>query len=73
MVKSTSDLKKGDLIYFKTKENTKVSHVGIYIGNNEFIHAPNKKERVKVSTLKGYWRGKFVGFMSIDTVLEGNI
>jgi len=73
MVKSTSDLKKGDLIYFKTKENTKVSHVGIYIGDNEFIHAPNKKERVKVSTLKGYWRGKFVGFMPIDTVLEGNI
>ena len=69
MVKSTSDLKKGDLIYFKTVGKTPVSHVGIYLGNNEFIHAPNKKEKVKKSKLKGYWKERYVGFIPINTIL----
>lgn len=69
MVKSTSDLKKGDLIYFKTMGKTPVSHVGIYLGDNEFIHAPNKKEKVKKSKLKGYWKERYVGFIPINTIL----
>jgi lipoprotein Spr len=35
------DLKTGDLVFFKIN-NTKVSHVGIYIGNDKFIHASSK-------------------------------
>jgi lipoprotein Spr len=34
----TSDMQEGDLIFFKIEQN-KVSHVGVYIGNNKFIHA----------------------------------
>jgi hypothetical protein len=42
------DIEKGDLVFNKDK-----SHVGIYIGNNEFIHAPMIGENVKVSKLLG--------------------
>ena len=37
------NLKEGDLVYFKTFGNNPVSHVGIFIGNNNFIHSPKKK------------------------------
>ncbi len=36
------ELKPGDLIFFATGKTRKVSHVGMYIGNDEFIHAPRK-------------------------------
>lgn len=36
-----SDLKCGDLVFFKIN-NTKISHVGIYLANNKFIHASSK-------------------------------
>jgi murein DD-endopeptidase / murein LD-carboxypeptidase len=37
-----SSLKTGDLVFFKI-ENTKVSHVGVYLMNNKFVHATTKK------------------------------
>ena len=57
--------KKGDLIYFKTLPNRKISHVGIYLGNNQFIHAPNKNENVKIDFLNGYWLRNYVGYASV--------
>ena len=42
-----SQLKPGDLVFFYSP----ISHVGIYIGNNKMIHAPNPRERVKVAPL----------------------
>ena len=41
------NLKEGDLVYFKTFGNNPVSHVGIFIGNNNFIHSPKKNDVVK--------------------------
>jgi lipoprotein Spr len=38
----TSDMQEGDLIFFKIKGN-KVSHVGVYIGNNKFVHASTRR------------------------------
>ncbi len=54
---------KGDLVFFKTVES-KISHVGIYIGKNQFIHSvsdgPNTG--VIVSSLKeNYWKSRYVG------------
>ena len=55
-------LKAGDLVFFKTSVSRSVSHVGIYLGNNKFIHAPSSGKRVKISSMKErYWRKRFTG------------
>ena len=55
-------LQAGDLVFFKTSLSRLVSHVGIYLGNNKFIHAPSSGKRVKISSMKErYWRKRFTG------------
>lgn len=54
------DLQVGDLVFFDTMNKGRVSHVGMYIGNNEFIHAANSKSGVKKSSLSGYYEKKYV-------------
>lgn len=55
-------LKAGDLVFFKTSASRAVSHVGIYLGNNQFIHAPSSGKQVKISSMKErYWRKRFTG------------
>ncbi|MGL5328830.1 MAG: C40 family peptidase [Peptostreptococcaceae bacterium] len=55
------DLKVGDLVFFDTMKKDRISHVGMYIGNNEFIHASNPKEGVKKSTLAGFYEKTYKG------------
>lgn len=56
-----SHLRPGDLIFFKT--GTKTDHVGIYVGNGEFIHASTSQRRVIQTKLDTpYWRKHFVKF-----------
>ncbi len=43
-------LEEGDLVFFKTRRPNN-AHVGIYIGNNEFVHASTRKREVKVDNL----------------------
>jgi cell wall-associated NlpC family hydrolase len=51
----------GDLVFFNTRRYA-FSHVGIYIGHNQFIHAPRSGERVEVSTIDSrYWQRRFNG------------
>jgi cell wall-associated NlpC family hydrolase len=47
---SSSDLEPGDLVFFDG-----LSHVGIYIGNEQFIHAPHTGTVVQIASLSGYW------------------
>jgi len=55
-------LKAGDLVFFKIAISRVVSHVGIYLGNNKFIHAPSSGKRVKISSLKEkYWKKHYMG------------
>ena len=55
------DLKVGDLVFFATgKSSSKVSHVGIYIGNDEFIHASSSKGVVIASLNQSYYVRTFV-------------
>ena len=46
-----ADLQLGDLVLFKGVNSSRIGHVGIYIGNNEFIHASTEKTGVKISSL----------------------
>lgn len=48
---SKSDLQPGDIIIFKNTAKTAIGHVGIYIGNNQFIHASNSRTGVIISSL----------------------
>lgn len=57
-----SDLKPGDLVIFNNDANTSIGHVGIYIGEGNFIHASNPKDGVKITTLTtGYYQKRYVG------------
>ncbi len=59
---SLSKLQAGDLIFFHTRRTrARVNHVGIYLGNGKFIHAPRKGKRVSIAKLSKYWRRKAVG------------
>jgi peptidoglycan DL-endopeptidase LytE len=52
------DLTKGDLVFFHTKRS--LGHVGIYIGNNEFVHASSKSKAVKIDSLDTpYYQKRF--------------
>ena len=55
-----NQLKAGDLVTFNTLGKNQVSHIGIYIGNGEFIHASSGSKKVVVSELKGYYAEKFL-------------
>ena len=58
-----NELKKGDLLFFLTDKKRKipVTHVGIYIGNGEFIHAASRKKGIIISPIThGYYASKFV-------------
>jgi hypothetical protein len=50
----------GDLVFFYD-EGGVPGHVGIYIGNNQFIHAPHTGDVVKISTLDAHYAGVYVG------------
>lgn len=56
------DLQPGDLVLFNNDANTRIGHVGIYIGDGDFIHASNPSDGVKITTLKtGYYQKRYVG------------
>ena len=56
------DLQKGDLVFFATRGRGKVSHVGIYIGRGEFIHAPSRGKKIRIeSMLDEYYAGRLIG------------
>ncbi|MDO5040793.1 MAG: C40 family peptidase [Peptoniphilus sp.] len=56
---SKSELQPGDLVFFNTSGNG-VSHVGIYMGNDEFVHASSGQSKVVVSKLsEDYYRDRY--------------
>jgi len=59
-----SELKKGDLIFFDTSKRRKgyVNHVGIYLGDNKFIHASSAKKKVVITSLnKRFYSNRYKG------------
>ncbi len=60
-----SDLMKGDLVFFATSAPGKVSHVGVYTGNGEFIHAPGRGKTIRTDSLtKNYFKKHYIGARS---------
>ena len=56
-----SDLKPGDLVFYNTLRHT-FSHVGIYLGDNRFIHAPASGGAVRIEDMgQSYWSNRFNG------------
>ena len=49
---SKDSLEKGDLVFFKSRRSPSGWHVGVYLGNGQFIQSPGKGDRVKISSLK---------------------
>jgi cell wall-associated NlpC family hydrolase len=65
-----SDLKPGDLVFFNTMRRT-FSHVGIYIGDNKFVHSPSTGSTIRVDDLDdGYWEKRFTGARRIETSFQ---
>jgi cell wall-associated NlpC family hydrolase len=57
-----AELNAGDLVFFKSAKSNRISHVGIYIGNGNFIHSSRGKKGVAVSSLSDeYFRKNFAG------------
>lgn len=64
------ELQPGDLVFFNTLKKA-FSHVGIYIGDNKFIHAPSTGKTVRVESMQdGYWASRFEGAQRLDQEVE---
>ncbi|WP_315168671.1 NlpC/P60 family protein [Metaclostridioides mangenotii] len=52
------NLRRGDLVFFG--DNNYITHVGMFMGNNEFIHSPSTGDKVKISKLEGRYSRRFI-------------
>lgn len=60
----------GDLVFFNTL-GARYSHVGIYLGNNLFVHSPSSGGEVRIESMTHvYWDKRFTGARRIET---GNV
>ena len=57
---SRGELQPGDMVFFRTMGRGRISHVGLYIGNDRFIHAPRTGKRIEITSLSNkYWNTKY--------------
>ncbi len=67
---TSNDLKPGDLVFFNTRRRT-FSHVGIFIGDNQFIHSPSTGHRVRINSLDDqYWEQHFTGARRLESLAQ---
>lgn len=65
------ELRPGDLVFFNTLRRT-FSHVGIYIGEGKFIHAPRSGTEVRIEDMRqAYWDRRFTGARRAESVVPG--
>jgi cell wall-associated NlpC family hydrolase len=63
---TNSELQVGDLVFFNTTKKP-FSHVGIYVGDGKFIHAPRTGSFVRVESMRtSYWKNRFNGAKRLD-------
>jgi len=64
---SLRELRAGDLLFFRVSPK-KVSHVGIYVGNGDFVHAPSSGKSVQISSLDNpYWKKRLIAAGRVPT------
>ncbi len=69
---SKSELQPGDLVFFNTLKSA-FSHVGIYVGDNKFIHSPRSGSVVRVEDMRiGYWSSRFDGARRVNNAQNTN-
>jgi cell wall-associated NlpC family hydrolase len=55
-------LLKGDLVFFATSGGKRVSHVGIYLGGDKFLHSPGRGRKIKTASLSDrYFQSRYLG------------
>jgi cell wall-associated NlpC family hydrolase len=65
------ELKPGDLVFFNTLKRT-FSHVGIYVGDGKFIHAPRTGSEVRVEDMRlAYWSKRYNGARRAGPMNDG--
>jgi cell wall-associated NlpC family hydrolase len=61
-----TELEPGDLVFFNTMRRA-FSHVGIYLGNNQFVHSPRSGYAVRVEDMRDrYWAKRYNGARRVD-------
>jgi len=69
---STADLQPGDLVFYNTLRR-KFSHVGIYVGEGKFVHAPSSGGVVRVESMDvAYWKKRFNGARRLSSLLASS-
>ncbi len=70
---SRDNLKPGDLVFFNTLQREN-SHVGIYVGENKFIHAPARGSGVRVDDMTTvYWDKRFDGARRVNPPIKDSM
>lgn len=69
-----ADMRPGDLVFFRTAGRGgrgRISHVGIYIDNGQFIHSPSRGKTVRVDNLQeAYWAKRFAGAKRPEGIVQ---
>lgn len=66
-VVSKESLQPGDLVFFNTMRSA-FSHVGIYIGDNKFVHAPSQGKQIRIDNIRAsYWSRRYNGARRVNT------
>lgn len=72
IIKEKSALVFGDLVFFNTRRTVRPGHVGIYIGDNLFVHASSTKGVIVSSLDHHYYSKRFMGARRIDNIFSQN-
>lgn len=63
-------LQPADLLFFRINRKRSISHVGMYLGNGQFVHSPSSGGKVRVDSMDApYWRARFVKARRWDRLL----
>jgi cell wall-associated NlpC family hydrolase len=67
------ELRPGDLVFFNTMRHA-FSHVGIYVGDNKFIHAPSRGKSIRVDDMtKVYWEKRYNGARRVENSADFDV